>query len=226
VHDAAFSPDGMLLAIGDFRVRLWDARTGRELDRSFAATEGAVRRVAFSPSGGALLAVMNGRLARLFDVATGQPIGVPMMHDDEITDAAFGGHTGGGGPVVATASYDGTARFWDAATGLPIGPRLKHSKPVRRLCFVCNGAKLLTGSEDEILQWDVPSPLEGDRKRLILWTQVATSYELDPGGVPVMIGLTRKPGTTTRAVLEDHWLARNRQLAEMGGPPANPSIAP
>ena len=54
---------------------------------------------------------------------------------------------------------------------------------------------------------------------------MATSYELDAGGVPVMIGLTRKPGTT-RAVLEDHWLARSRQLAEMGGPPTNPSIAP
>jgi WD40 repeat protein/serine/threonine protein kinase len=225
VHDAAFSPDGTLLAIGDFRVRLWDTRSGRELDRPFAAMQGAVRRVAFSPSGGTLLAVLYGRLARLFDVATGQPIGVPMMHDDEITDAAFGGSTGGGGLVVATASYDGTSRLWDAATGLPIGPRLKHAKPVRRLCFVCKGSKLLTGSEDQLLQWDIPSPLEGDRKRLILWTQVATSYELDAGGVPVMIGLTRKPGTT-RAVLEDHWLARSRQLAEMGGPPTNPSIAP
>jgi WD40 repeat protein/serine/threonine protein kinase len=225
VHDAAFSPDGTLLAIGDFRVRLWDARTGRELDRPFSATPGAVRRVAFSPSGGALLAVMYGRLARLFDVATGQPIGVPIMHDDELTDAAFGGSTGGGGLVVATASYDGTARFWDAATGLPIGPRLKHSKPVRRVCFVCNGSKLLTGSEDEILQWGVPSPLEGDRKRLIIWTQVTTSYELDPGGVPVMIGLTRKSGTTP-AVLEDHWLERNRQLAEMGGPPRGLGLEP
>jgi WD40 repeat protein/serine/threonine protein kinase len=221
VEDAAFSPDGTKFVTAAARVRVWDTRSGREIERPYPSAEHTVRHVEFNPAGGVILAVMFGRLARLLDVASGMPIGAPLLHDGDIADAAFGAD----GNLVATACYDGTARFWDAATGLPIGPPLKHDKPVSRLRFVCSGSKLLTGTEGGILLWDVPRPLEGSRKRLASWTQVATSYVLDAGGIPVPIGLTRKPAAGP-AVFEDHWLERNRQLTEMGGPPAGLAHAP
>src|SRR5207248_11629270 len=50
------------------------------------------------------------KTARLWDAASGKPIGVPMKHDDRLTSAQFSPD----GQRVVTASYDKTARLWDA----------------------------------------------------------------------------------------------------------------
>ena len=42
--------------------------------------QGAVHAVAFSPDGKTVLTGSNDNTARLWDAATGQPIGTPMMH--------------------------------------------------------------------------------------------------------------------------------------------------
>ena len=55
---------------------------------------------------------------RLWDPATGQPIGDPLTgHTGAVTGVAFSpdGHR------LATASDDGTVRLWDPTTGQPVG---------------------------------------------------------------------------------------------------------
>ena len=57
------------------------------------------------------------RTARLWDAATGQPIGQPMRHEARSGAVAFSPD----GKTVLTGCTDRTARLWDAATGQPVG---------------------------------------------------------------------------------------------------------
>ena len=62
------------------------------------------------------------QMARLWDAATGQPIGPPLTHKGAVDAVAFRPD----GKTLVTGSADGTARLWDAATGQPIGEPLTH----------------------------------------------------------------------------------------------------
>jgi WD40 repeat protein len=60
--------------------------------------------------------------ARIFDVATGQPIGAALTHSNTITNVAYSPD----GRLVATASFDKSVKFWDAVTGRVEGDPLVH----------------------------------------------------------------------------------------------------
>jgi WD40 repeat protein len=66
----AFSPDGRLVATGsdDHTVRVWDARTGRELRRYTGHTD-TVTGVAFSPDGRQVLSGSDDKTVRLWEVS-------------------------------------------------------------------------------------------------------------------------------------------------------------
>lgn len=66
--DVAYSPDGQLLvgACNDGTVRIWDVRTGRELETISSETGGVCLALAFSPEGDRLAA--GGRWAAVLDI--------------------------------------------------------------------------------------------------------------------------------------------------------------
>ena len=72
--------------------------------------EDNVNSAQFSPDGQRVVTASDDKTARLWDAASGKPIGVPMTHDDRLTSAQFSPD----GQRVVTASYDKTARLWDA----------------------------------------------------------------------------------------------------------------
>ena len=110
----------------------------------------AVRAVAFSPDGGALLTVCGplsaekgASAARLWDAATGQPLGPPFAQQGFIYSAAFAKDS----ITVLTGCHDGTARLWSAPRGKPMQPKgepLVHDSPVRIVAFSDNGRTFLT----------------------------------------------------------------------------------
>ena len=65
---------------------------------------------------------------RLWDAATGQPVGDPLTgHTDAVFDVAFSPD----GTRLASGSGDKTVRLWDAATGQPVGaPLTGHTDAV------------------------------------------------------------------------------------------------
>jgi len=174
VWAVAFSPDGKAVITGsqDNTARLWDAATGKPIGSPLehqggvsaetcrqarrllgigSPLEHRVRAVVFSPDGKAVLTGSEDRTARLWDAATGQPIGPPLAHQGRVSAVAFSPD----GIAVITGSDDNTARLWDAATGQPIGPALAHKGFVWAVAFSPDGKAVLTGSQDKTARlWD------------------------------------------------------------------------
>src|SRR6266487_3210577 len=108
----------------------------------------------FSPDGQRVVTTSYDRTARLWDAASGKPIGEPMKHQDMVRSAQFSrdGHR------VVTASDDRTARFWDAASGKPIGEPMKHEDIVDSAEFSPDGHRVVTASRNRTARlWDAAS---------------------------------------------------------------------
>src|SRR6266516_2356475 len=108
----------------------------------------------FSPDGQRVVTTSYDRTARLWDAASGKPIGEPMKHQDMVRSAQFSRD----GQRVVTASDDRTARLWDAASGKPIGEPMKHETAVKSAQFSPDGQRVVTASYDNTARlWDAAS---------------------------------------------------------------------
>ena len=98
-----------------------------------------------------IFAATYGKAVRLWDAATGQPIGQPIEHPGWAASVAFSPD----GKTILTGGADQTARLWDVATGRPIGQPLPHPQSVMSVAFSPDGKILLTGCSDGgVRQWD------------------------------------------------------------------------
>src|SRR4029079_12665707 len=111
---------GMLIAAASWSLPIIPLLTHR----------GMVTSSAFSPDGSRVVTASFDKTARVWDAATGQPLGTPLTHQAALTSAAFRRD----GSRVVTASYK-TARVWDAATGQPLGAPLTHQEAVNSAAF-------------------------------------------------------------------------------------------
>jgi WD40 repeat protein/energy-coupling factor transporter ATP-binding protein EcfA2 len=158
VRDAAFSPDGAIVATAslDRTIRLWNAATGKPRGRPLRGHSAGVRAIAFSPDGRMLASGSDDRTVRLWDAATGEPRGRPLRgHTQPVTDVAFSPD----GKTVVSGSEDRTVRLWDAATGTPRGKALLgHKAAVTGVAFSPTGRLLASASDDETVRlWDPAS---------------------------------------------------------------------
>ena len=117
----AISPDGRMAVTGgaDATVRVWEIGRGRSrpLDR-VEGRKGPVnlgpqdeprlpgfylkKSIAYSPDRKTVLTSDGGRIARLWETATGRPLGSPLRHGRDVRTVAFSPD----GTRVATASHD------------------------------------------------------------------------------------------------------------------------
>src|SRR6516164_3180417 len=104
----------------------------------------------FSPDGKRIVTASKDGTARLWDAASGNPIGEPMQSNEAVCAAEFSPN---GKSVVTASVWD--ARVWDAATGKPTSERMKHDAAVVSAHFSPDGQRVLTASSDGTARlWD------------------------------------------------------------------------
>jgi WD40 repeat protein len=187
VNAVAFSPDGARIATGsdDTTARLWDATTGKELlslqlhasmvsephGPNSAAVRGTsalrghtapIYAVAFSPDGQRLLTGGADNTARLWDLSTGEEIGILQGHGGPVLSVAFSPD----GQQLLTGSVDQAAKLWDAAVTSERPEQMvlnfkAHGDVIGSVAFSPDGRRLVTASWDHTARvWDAATGRE------------------------------------------------------------------
>jgi WD40 repeat protein/tRNA A-37 threonylcarbamoyl transferase component Bud32 len=113
--------------------------------RSAFTHRGRLAAVALSRDGKRVLTGSHDATARVWDAATGAPIGRAMQHNRAVLAVAFSPD----GKLVVTGSADRTAWLWDAATGRAYAGPFRHSDSVVAVAFPPSNSKaVLTASSD------------------------------------------------------------------------------
>jgi WD40 repeat protein/serine/threonine protein kinase len=169
VRDAHMSADGEWVVTaagtpGDIHsstVEVWNGKSGERI-RPATILPGVVHSIRFLPaipgeSLPARILTLTGSLAnepgtaRLWDVDSGEAVGLPMQHGDAITFVDISSD----GLAVLTSSRDTTARLWSTVDGSPLTPPLSHPASVLSCDIRSDGLFLVTGCKDGTTHvWD------------------------------------------------------------------------
>ncbi|MBA3751586.1 WD40 repeat domain-containing protein [Candidatus Dependentiae bacterium] len=153
ITSVAWSPDSKTALTGsyDATARLWDIKTGKQLQKFSGHTKG-ITSVAWSPDGKIALTCSNDTTARLWDVSTGQQLHLFQGHTGYVTSGACSPN----GKTVLTGSIDGTARLWDVSSGQQLHIFRGPQHHISSVAFNPDGKTVLTGSWDNTARlWDV-----------------------------------------------------------------------
>jgi WD40 repeat protein/transcriptional regulator with XRE-family HTH domain len=160
VNDLAFSPDGLMIALGyDGGSISIESVTGRRELQRLTGHSGAVNGVVFAPDGRSIITGSSDQTVRIWDVQTGRQIRT-ISAPQPIVALALSPD----GRIIATG--DGVVgknsiRLWDAQTGTAIRTMAGHSDSIRHLDFSPDGVRLLSASTDTTARiWDVATGLE------------------------------------------------------------------
>jgi WD40 repeat protein/tRNA A-37 threonylcarbamoyl transferase component Bud32 len=161
----------------------------------FVEQEAAVLAVAFDKDGITFATGDRSGMVRRYETATGQPVGVPLLHKQAVLAVAFSPD----GKKLLTGCADSSGRLWDVETGKVLH-KLQHQQAVTAVSFgPADKNIMLTGSYDRTVKvWDVktgkpvgkPLPahdgavhslaISGDGKMLLTGTE---DIETDKGKV-------------------------------------------
>jgi WD40 repeat protein len=147
--DAAFSPDGRVLAVactGD-PVTLWDVDKGRII-RTLPSGNERVTHIAFSPDGKTLATSITGVGIKLFDVET---LKDPVLLPTRSSAPVFSPDS-----RTLAISADKNVELWSVDSKARVGLLEGHEERVSAVAFSPGGKILATGGRDKTIRfWDV-----------------------------------------------------------------------
>lgn len=120
---------------------IWDLQLGRKLDTSIQ-TDTRLESVSLNENGTRLVTIDYDRRLFVWDMATGEQIGTPLIgHDDFVDSAAFSPD----GARVVSWSNDTTARIWEVQPRESRATALKgHTGVVSQATFSPDGGRVAT----------------------------------------------------------------------------------
>ncbi len=106
---------------------------------------------------GLFAATRDSRVARLWSLGTGEPVGRHLHHAETITDIAFSPD----GATIASSSMDATVMVWDAISGTQLVGPMQHTNTVNSVRYNRDGTLLATSSADKSARiWSVQNGKE------------------------------------------------------------------
>ena len=148
-----FSPNGELLATGDFsgQVKLWSIEE-RRLKQIYAHHIGSVQSVAFSSDGQFLAIGCSDSTVGIWSVKTNCLVRKLTGHGQQVRCVVFSPC----GKFIATSSSDHKIKLWLVATGRCWQTLIGHTDRVWSLSFHSDGKTLASGSEDRTIKlWSI-----------------------------------------------------------------------
>jgi eukaryotic-like serine/threonine-protein kinase len=188
--------------------------TGAEI-RTFESTEssGRVVETDLSPDGRYLAVVsFQWPVVRIFEVATGRPVGPGLEHKNTVFSAAFSPD----GRMLLTGSTDNTARLWSVPSGEPLARPLDLHRSINVVAFAPDGRSMATQDRELVRLWSLPK--EGlATARLPLDGKGSFAAQSPDGVFTIATGMTFPPSRVLRST---------RALHVATGRPAGPSLRP
>ena len=206
VQSLAFSPDGLVLASGEYRmVKLWQREPNLP---QFTLGAEPVSAMATSADGKWIATAAKDNVIRVWDTATGKQAKELPGHTAAVSCLKFSPD----GARLASGSADKTIRVWDIAAG-KIFAQTETANEVSALVWTFGGKQLASAGGDNVIrQWTLPVQADGELKPgkdIAGHTQPVTCLEaFTADGKQLLSG--SRDGTVR------HWAVdQNRQVRQM-----------
>ena len=146
-----FAPDdSSVLTWGSTNVEVHDPVTGA-LRYPPLRHEQICGDVRFSPDGKYLATAAWDKTVRIWEFATGRPVGSPLVHGDAVHLVQFVGD----GRQLLTGCMDGVFRLWDSRSGQLVYPPARDDEVAMSAAATPDGRWLLMGSGEQTLRvWE------------------------------------------------------------------------
>jgi WD40 repeat protein len=174
VQSLTFSPDGRLLASGEYRmVKLWQREPNLP---QFALGSDPATALAASPDGKWIATAGRDNVIHLWDAATGKPEKNLTGHTAKISSLKFSPDN----TRLLSGSVDKTLRVWDIAGGT-VFAQAETAGEITAVTWTLGGKQLASGGGDALIRlWELPAQAGGvlkPGKELSGHTKPVTSLE-------------------------------------------------
>jgi WD40 repeat protein/Leucine-rich repeat (LRR) protein len=155
-HFCDYSADGSRLVAVDseYRAMVWDAKTGKELNRLNFHRQTEEQNFALSPDGKRMALSLYDATVRIMDLETGEELKKLVGHGDFVRCVAFSPD----GKWLASGRNNGELILWDAKTGEKVREFPREHGWIDKIVFSPDSKWLVTGTSSGLgYVFDVPT---------------------------------------------------------------------